>query len=194
MEKQKKTFKKPNAENAPQWVNYVAEICVGKEKADGSKGDFYIKIVKDFDAVIGNRINMVAVEEYYNGLVEKKMVTREEADGKLKQYPWVRYILHLPPQEDRGIEDKYGKVTSAGWLNNALSLVESKEAPGKPRTKYLKVDHSFSVVKDQTLNMRKYKDEIKSMKDRGFLDEKAYEKALENASWIHYKISIPPKK
>lgn len=189
--KTKKDFaRKPEAkDNSGKWINYAAEICHSKD--DDKK--FYMRVIKGFKALRKNSLQLIKYHDYLAQSVEKGFMTEEQAAKKAEERPWVRYVVNVPPQQFKE-EDKFKKVDKNGWQNDVLSFCEYKKDADKPPVKYLKVDHDFEVSEGQSMPMKKYRDKIIDLKEKGFIDELQFNKYLENAAWLHYTLSLPPKK
>jgi len=165
-----------------KWLNYAAEICAGKEEDSN-----YIRFVKDFDAKKGNNMIMVGFEDYLQGMVDKEFMSEEEMKTKLEKTPWVKYVLHLPPQ-DTEEEDAY--EIKNGWVNGALEMCESKKG-----NLYIKICRTFTADKDHTAQLTSFEDSLHQLMSKGFIDQEVFDKRMKSmGSWKHYTVSIGPKK
>ena len=163
----------------PKWVNYAGEICTGK---DGKSK--YIRIKKDFKALKGNFIQLKTFDEYLSGLVSIGKLSEEQKAERLEKIHWVGHVLTLPPQE---FKEEDTSVAKNGWINNALELRK-----GKDGGIYFKVLKDFEVVEGHTVPLKKFKDHIDGLKERGIIDDEEYEKRSQASEWLFYVASIPP--
>jgi hypothetical protein len=164
----------------PSKLSGAGEICKSK---DGTKN--YIRVIKDFAALRGNNISLVKYEDYLQKLVDLNRMKPEEKEDKLNRITWVKYVLHVPPQEKKE-EDPY--ESKNGWINDAIELRESKAG-----NLYLYVAHDFEVQKDSTIQLQKFSDRIKSLLDNNFINEEQFKKKQDVAKWLHFVGSIPPQ-
>jgi hypothetical protein len=174
-------MKRKRGRKMSEWINYAAEVCKTKD----GKGR-YIRIIKPFSALRGNNLRMVKFEDHLDEMVAKGFMTTDERDDKLEKVTWVKYVIHVPPQEQKE-EDNYKSKT--GWINDAVELRKSKAG-----SFYLFVAHDFEAQADSAIKLKKYSDKIKELHANGFIDDDKLQKREEVAAWLHFVGSIPPKK
>lgn len=165
-----------------EWINYAAEICKTK---DG--GGQYLRVIKPFSALKGNNLILVKFEDHLAKMVEKEKMTQAEMDTKLEKVTWVKYVVDVPPQEEKEADTYKSKN---GWINNAVELRKSKGGG-----LYIHIARDFSMPADSAIQLKKFSDDIKQLHERGFINDEQLKQKEEVATWLHYVGSIaPPKK
>lgn len=75
------------------WINDAGKIKVGK------KGNLYIQFDKDFEVQKGDTMLIEKFEDHLGKLVDKGIISEDQADQRKEKQHFVKYVLAKPPRD-----------------------------------------------------------------------------------------------